>query len=93
MDSLIESYRERCRAESLEENILQLDLLKELSKFKKESELNLIQKFLVLITKTSYKKCFYIHGTVGVGKTLIMDLFFSNLCWLYRCLLQCPIQI
>ena len=27
MDSLIESYRERCRAESLEENILQLDLL------------------------------------------------------------------
>ena len=75
MDSLIESYRERCRAESLEENILQLDLLKELSKFKKESELNLIQKFLVLITKTSYKKCFYIHGTVGVGKTLIMDLF------------------
>ena len=47
MDSLIESYRERCRAESLEENILQLDLLKELSKFKKESELNLIQKFLV----------------------------------------------
>ena len=79
MDSLIESYRERCRAESLEENILQLDLLKELSKFKKESELNLIQKFLVLITKTPYKKCFYIHGTVGVGKTLIMDLFFSNI--------------
>ena len=79
MVSLIESYQERCRADSLEENNLQLDLLRELGEFNKTLRPNLIKKISTLLNSNSNKNCFYIYGKVGVGKTLIMDLFYNNI--------------
>ena len=75
MSNLIQSYQERCLSESLEENDLQIKLLQDLSIFRKNLKLNFLEKIKLLFKESSISSCFYIFGNVGVGKTLIMDLF------------------
>ena len=79
MSNLIQSYRERCQSESLEENDLQIKLLQDLSIFRKNLKLNYLEKIKLLFKESSISSCFYIFGNVGVGKTLIMDLFYNEI--------------
>ena len=76
MSIALKTYQTLCEKKAVEENVNQLDLISQLDNFIAVNQSNFINNFF------SFKKpkeCFYIHGRVGSGKTLIMDLFYQNM--------------
>ena len=66
-----------CKKNNLEVNPNQIELIEELNQFYK---LNFGKSFLKKIfSKKNYKPGFYLHGDVGVGKTMILNFFYENL--------------
>ena len=74
MSSAITFYKKICSEEQVEYNHKQELLIYELDKFLNYKKKNCILKIFDT-PSNGKKKCFYIHGGVGIGKTLIMDLF------------------
>jgi len=65
-----------CRKDNLEINPRQIILVEQLNKFYK---LNFNKSFLkTLLSKKKSKLGFYLHGDVGVGKTMILNFFYEN---------------
>ena len=66
-----------CKKNNLEVNPQQVDLIEELNQF---YNLNFDKSFLKKIfSKKNSKPGFYLHGDVGVGKTMILNFFYENL--------------
>ena len=65
-----------CKKNNLEINPRQIILVEQLNKFYK---LNFNKSFLkTLLSKKKSKLGFYLHGDVGVGKTMILNFFYEN---------------
>ena len=66
-----------CISKELEINKYQIKIIESLSKF---YQLNFNNSFLSkLFSKKKLKKGFYLDGDVGVGKTMILNIFYENL--------------
>ena len=70
-----EKFKHFCNLKNLEINQNQIDVIKRLQKYY-NNNFNLFSKFFF---KKSSKKSFYLYGGVGVGKTMILDFFFSEI--------------
>ena len=66
-------FKFHCNIKNLELNPNQIFLVKYLENYYKE---NFKNYFLNFFSKKNSKKCFYLYGDVGVGKTMILDFFF-----------------
>ena len=76
MSEALKVYEQLCKDKHIEHNIKQKDLVIELDKFLLGSSGNFIKKLFRY--NLNQKKCFYLYGGVGIGKTLIMDLFYDD---------------
>ena len=72
--SFQDSFKEFCKKNSFENNNQQIEIINLLDKF-----INPKITFLSKLFKSEDKLCFYLHGNVGVGKTMILDFFYNNL--------------
>ena len=72
--NLEEKFKSHCNTKNLELNPNQIILVKQLDNFYKE---NFKTSLFNFFSKQSSKKGFYLHGDVGVGKTMILDFFFN----------------
>ena len=63
-----------CKSENLEVNQSQIKVIKRLQDFFNQ---NFTFNFFRLFSKKKSKKAFYLHGGVGVGKTMILNFFFD----------------
>ena len=70
-------FEEFCKSKKYEKNEKQIEIVNLLEKF-----LNNKTKSLLFFKNRNFKSCFYLHGNVGVGKTMILnfayDLIKSN---------------
>ena len=71
--SLVNKFQIFCEKNKFEKNKNQINLVKSIDNFLKQNK-----SFLGLFNK-SKRKCFYLFGGVGVGKTMIMDFVFESL--------------
>ncbi len=72
--NLEEKFKLYCESENLEVNQSQIQVIKKLQNyFNKNFSFTLFQFF----KKNDAKKAFYLHGGVGVGKTMILNFFFD----------------
>jgi len=65
-----------CKNQDLQVNINQINVIKKLEEYYKIYFKSFLLK---LFSKKSSKKCFYLYGDVGVGKTMILNFFFDRL--------------
>jgi len=72
--SLQNSFREFCKKNSFENNNHQIEVINLLGKF-----INPRKTFFSNFFKNKDKLCFYLHGNVGVGKTMILNFFYDQL--------------
>ena len=72
--NLEEKFKTHFNTKNLELNPNQITLVKQLDNFYKE---NFKTSLFNFFSKLSSKKGFYLHGDVGVGKTMICDFFFN----------------
>ncbi len=63
-----------CKSENLEVNQSQIKVIKRLQDFFNQ---NFTFNFFRFFSKKKSKKAFYLHGGVGVGKTMILNFFFD----------------
>ena len=75
--NLKKAFINYCLEEKLQINENQKKTIDLLSKFHKENKTTLLD-FFRLFNK-SQKLAFYLHGDVGVGKTMILDFFYKSL--------------
>ena len=76
--NLNQLFQNHCKKNNLEINPNQLNLINELNHF---YDLNFNQSFLKKIfSKKNSKSGFYLYGDVGVGKTMILNFFFDQVC-------------
>ena len=74
--NLNQSFQNHCKKNNLEINPNQLNLINELNNF---YNLNFNKSFFKKIfSKDSSKSGFYLHGDVGVGKTMVLNFFFDQ---------------
>jgi cell division protein ZapE len=66
-----------CSDQKFQQNKKQLDVLDSLIKFQDNN--SIFKKILFKFYKYEKKLGFYLHGGVGVGKTMILNFFFDNL--------------
>ena len=71
-----EKFNFYCDSNNLEINQNQFLVIKKLQDYYKKNFGSFISKFL---SKENSKKSFYLYGDVGVGKTMILDFFFSQI--------------
>jgi len=71
---LEEKFRLFCNSKNLEINQNQIKTIKLLQDF---CDKNFHSSIFNLFKKENYKKGFYLHGGVGVGKTMILDFFYD----------------
>ena len=72
--NLEEKFKLYCKSENLEVNQSQIQVIKKLQDyFNKNFSFTLFKFF----KKNDAKKAFYLHGGVGVGKTMILNFFFD----------------
>lgn len=65
-------FEEFCKSKKFERNKKQIEIINILEKF-----LNNKTKSLLFIKNKNFKSCFYLHGNVGVGKTMILNFVFD----------------
>ena len=65
-------FEEFCKSKKFERNEKQIEIINLLEKF-----LNNKAKSLLFIKNKNFKSCFYLHGNVGVGKTMILNFVFD----------------
>ncbi len=65
-----------CNNQDLEINLNQIAVIKKLEDYHHKNYKSFFSK---LFTKGQYKKGFYLHGGVGVGKTMILNFFYDRL--------------
>ena len=65
-------FEEFCKSKKFERNEKQIEIINLLEKF-----LNNKTKSLLFIKNKNFKSCFYLHGNVGVGKTMILNFVFN----------------
>ena len=73
--NLEEKFKLYCNSENLEINPNQVLVIKKLQDFYRK---NFKFSIFDLILKKNSKRGFYLFGDVGVGKTMILDFFFSE---------------
>ena len=67
-------FQKFCKKNNLEINSYQLKVIDELKNY---YNVNFNKSFLnMFFSKNNSKKAFYLHGGVGVGKTMILNFFF-----------------
>ena len=71
-------FLEYCSNNGFQQNNEQIKSLDLIISFYKQSGI-LQSKFLNFFTKKNKKLGFYLHGDVGVGKTMLLNFFFDNL--------------
>ncbi len=71
-----EEFLTYCENKDLEVNQNQIDVIKKLQEY---HDTNYKSFFLNLFSKKKPKKGFYLYGGVGVGKTMILNFFYSCL--------------
>ena len=76
VNQLQKFFISHCDIQQLEVNSNQIEIVKKLEQYYKE---NFQSYFLKLFSKKISKKCFYLYGDVGVGKTMILNFFFEHL--------------
>ena len=76
VNQLQKNFISHCNIQQLEVNSNQIEIVKKLEQYYKE---NFQSYFSKLFSKKSSKKCFYLYGDVGVGKTMILNFFFEHL--------------
>jgi cell division protein ZapE len=74
MSSLKDSFLNYCKRNNYEKNIYQLKILDFIVDF-----LNPKKNFLDFFFNRKKKKCFYLYGGVGVGKTMILNFVYEFL--------------
>ena len=74
--SFSEKFVNYCNSENFEINENQTKVAKKIQDYYKK---NFKSFFSSLFSKEYFKKCFYLYGDVGVGKTIILNFFFNNL--------------
>ena len=74
--NLNKQFLNHCKKNNLEVNSNQIDLIQKLNQF---YNLNFDKSFLKKIFfKNDYKPGFYLQGSVGVGKTMILNFFYKK---------------
>jgi cell division protein ZapE len=76
VNQLQKNFISYCNIQQLEVNSNQIETVNKLEQYYKE---NFKSYFSKLFSKKSSKKCFYLYGDVGVGKTMILNFFFDHL--------------
>ncbi len=71
---LEEKFKLYCESENLEVNQNQINVIKKLQGYFNQ---NFTSTLFKIFKKKSLKKAFYLHGGVGVGKTMILNFFFD----------------
>ena len=66
-------FEEFCKLKKFERNEKQIEIVNLLEKF-----LNSKTKSLLFFKNINFKSCFYLHGNVGVGKTMILNFVFDT---------------
>ena len=74
-DYFVNEFKEYCKKLNLEANSQQIKLLKKIQQY---FNLNYKSFFSKIISKKNKMKSFYLHGDVGVGKTMILDFFYER---------------
>ena len=75
LKNLEDKFNLYCNSKNLEINQNQIIIIRKLEDFYKK---NFRPSFLNFFSKEDSKKGFYLHGGIGVGKTMILDFFFEN---------------
>ncbi len=70
--NLKKKFEEFCKSKKFERNEKQIEIVNLLEKF-----LNNKTKSLLFIKNKNFKSCFYLHGNVGVGKTMILNFVYD----------------
>ena len=70
--SLKDSFIEFCEKKKFEQNINQIEIINSLNDFVKAQNF-----FFNFFSKSANKLCFYLHGDVGLGKTMISEFFYD----------------
>ena len=76
LKNLEEKFNLYCNSENLEVNPSQILVIKKLHNYYKINFKSFLSNFF---SKENIKKSFYLHGDVGVGKTMIMDFFYKQI--------------
>tara|TARA_B110000285_G_C15001859_1_gene551841 strand:- start:18 stop:1073 length:1056 start_codon:yes stop_codon:yes gene_type:complete len=71
-------FLEYCTSKGFQQNDEQIKALDLINSFYKQSSVSK-NKFLNFFNKTDRKLGFYLHGGVGVGKTMLLNFFFDHL--------------
>ena len=74
MSSLKDSFLNYCEKNNYEKNLQQLKIVDLIINF-----IDPKKKFLFFFKKSKSKMCFYLHGGVGVGKTMILNFVYDFL--------------
>ena len=72
--SLQNSFKEFCKKNSFENNNQQIEIINLLDEF-----INPRKTFFSNFFRNKDKSCFYLYGSVGVGKTMILNFFYDQL--------------
>ena len=71
--SLKKAFAEFCKSKKYERNEKQIEIVNLLEKFIYSK-----RKSLLFFKNRNFKSCFYLHGNVGVGKTMILNFVFDR---------------
>ena len=66
-------FKDFCKSKKYEENEKQFEIVNLLEKFLKSKT-----KSLLFFKNRNFKSCFYLHGNVGVGKTMLLNFIFDT---------------
>ena len=67
-------FEDFCKSRKYEKNEKQFEIVNLLEKFLKSKT-----KSLLFFKNKNFKSCFYLHGNVGVGKTMILNFAYDNI--------------